>query len=277
MSELLACFQQVAPYLNDLTINDTLVAITDREKYLAISQAKTFKLNVNVGSPIPKGTVVAESIAAGRTIRKKVGAEVLGVPYIACSVPAVEDGKVVGGVVFCTSIQQEENVISLASDLSDGLTEVSESSANIEDGAEKLVEVYNALFEISETLNGYISETDSVLKVIENFARQTNLLGLNASVEAARAGSAGKGFSVIANETRRLAVSTADSAKKIEDIFDRIKKAATNQTSVIGNIDHIVVSQREAVKSVHNLITGLHSAVETLVNDAQRLNSDNDW
>ena len=97
------------------------------------------------------------------------------------------------------------------------------------------------------------------------------------AVESARAGSAGKGFSVIANETRRLAVSTADSAKKIEDIFDRIKKAATSQTSVIGNIDHIVVDLREAVKSVHSLITGLQNTVETLVSDAQKLNNDNDW
>lgn len=276
MSELLTCFRQVAPYLNDLTVSDTLVAITDCEKYLSIEQAKTFKLGVSEGSPIPPGTVVAESIRTGRTVRKRVGAEVLGVPYIACSVPVVENGKVVGGAVFCTSIQQEETVLSRASDLSDGLTEVSESSADIETGAEKLVEIYNTLFRLSETLNGYICETDSVLKVIENFARQTNLLGLNASVEAARAGSAGKGFSVIANETRRLAVSTADSAKKIEDIFDRIKKASADQTTVIDSIDHIVMGQREAVKSVHNLITGLHNTVEALVCDAQKLNSDDD-
>ena len=272
MSNLLECFMQAAPFLNDLTISDTAVYVTDREKYIRIIASKTFKLSMREGDLVPEGTVVGECMATGRTVRRKVPAEVFGFPYIACGIPVRENNEIVGGVSFVTTVIKEEELLGLASDLSHGLNEVSAASGSIEEGSQRLVEVYDELFRLSETLSGYIQETDSVLKVIENFARQTNLLGLNASVEAARAGSAGKGFGVIANETRRLAVSTSGSAKKIEEIFERIKAASNNQTSVVDSINHIVTAQREAIKSVHELVKALDSSVEVLVESAQKLN-----
>jgi len=275
MSDLFHCFEQAGSYLNDLTINDTAVYITDREKYLKIFPACTFSLGtVKVGGPIPPKTVVYESIMTGKPSRRKVSAEVCGIPYVACAVPLWENNEIVGGVAFVTSIQKEEKVLNLASKLSEGLSELSVSSESIEEGADKLVAVYEELFQLSETLSNYIHETDSVLKVIENFARQTNLLGLNASVEAARAGSAGKGFSVIANETRRLAINTANSAKKIEEIFDRIKAASAAQSTVVETINHIVTAQGESIKSVHELIQTLNESVDILVSDTQKLNDE---
>lgn len=273
MSELLNCFCRVAKYFNELTVNDTAIYITNRTNYVGIVPGEEIALNLKVGDKVPENVVLYEAMATGRAIRRRVGAEVLGIPYIACGIPILENGETVGSIAFVTSIKKEEHVLGLASDLSEGLSEVFSYSQNIESGSEQMVSVYQELFQLSETLSAYIHETDSVLKVIENFARQTNLLGLNASVEAARAGSAGKGFSVIANETRRLAVNTSSSAKKIEDIFDRIKAASNNQTTVLENINHIIMEQREAVKNVHAHISRLNTAVEVLVQDSQNLNN----
>lgn len=275
MSNLLYYFEQIGPYLNDLTINDTAVYITDREKYLFTFPGAEIALSVKPGDTIPAGEAVAESMAKNKVVRRRVPAEVLGFPYVACAIPILDNNKVIGGVVFITSIKQEEKILDLTSNLSDGLTEVFEISQNIETEAEKMVEIYEKLTSLSETLSGCIKETDSVLKVIDNFAKETNLLGLNASVEAARAGSAGKGFSVIANETRRLAINTASSAKKIEDIFVRIKAASNNQASAIENINDIILSQREAVKVVHEQIEKLNDGVNILVDDTKRLNYEN--
>ena len=271
MPDIIASFRQIAPYINSLTISDTAVYVSNRETYLTVIGAATFSLPVRVGDSIVAGSVVEETMLTGQPVRRKVPADFLGVPYIACGIPIKDHGQVLGSVVFVTSIQQEEHIETLASDLSTALTQVSDSSANIDKSAEDLVQVYEALSQTSETLNRYILETDKVLKVIEGFARQTNLLGLNASVEAARAGSAGKGFSVIANETRKLAVNTSSSATKIEEIFERIKSAAKDQTQVIDKINHIVVAQRESVKSVYNLVQDLNEDLETLVNDTKNL------
>jgi len=271
MSDILNSFAIIAPFLNDLTINDTGVYVTDREKYLAIVHAKTFQMSVKEGDIIPKGTVLRECMESGRTIKKKVSAEIFGFPYISCATPIWENGEVVGGVVFASSIQKEAKVLQAASSLSQGLAEVAVSSEGIAAGSEKLVKVNDELMNLSNVLNGYIRETDSVLKVIENFARETNLLGLNASIEASRAGSAGKGFSVIANETRRLALDTSSSAKKIEEIFGRIKTASSDQESIIENINNVITTQMESIKSVNDLIRSLSIGVDTLVSDTQDL------
>jgi len=271
MSDLLHCFQEVAPYINTLTISDTAIGVTDREKYVLVVPAENIPLPIKVGDSVRAGTVIAECMATNAGVRKKVPAQVFGIPYIACAIPIVEKGEVVGAVSFVTSIKNQEKVLELASDLSEGLSEVFSSSQHIENGAENLVNVNEELSKLSHTLNGYISETDSVLKVIENFARQTNLLGLNASVEAARAGSVGKGFSVIANETRRLAVNTSSAAKQIAEIFDRIKAASSNQSLEIDHINHIVIAQQETVKAVNEHIERLNNAVDILVSDTQKL------
>ncbi|MPM14976.1 putative sensory transducer protein YfmS [bioreactor metagenome] len=276
MPDVFYCFKQIAPYLNNLTINDTAVYLADRENYLLAFPGENIMLPIKPGDKIQRGTAVRECIAKNKAVRLKVPENVLGTAYIACAVPISEDNKVVGGVSFVTSIKQEEKLLGIAAELSKGLEKVISSSKAIEDQAESMINIYEELFKLSETLHGCIRETDDVLKVIDNFAMQTNLLGINASVEAARAGSAGKGFGVIAKETSRLANSTSSSSKKIEEIFDRIKAASGDQASVIDNINHIVFSQREAVKNVNAEINMLSVTLETLMKDAQKLNN-NDY
>jgi len=276
MSDLLYCFKQVAPHLNSLTINDTAVYLANRESYLFAFPGENIKLPIKPGDIVQRGTAMRECILKNKAVRLKVPENILGIPYIACAVPIMENNKVIGGVSFVTSIKQEERLLGIASELSEGLERVITSSKSIEEQAEKMVNVYTELFKLSETLHRCIKETDDVLKVIDDFAMQTNLLGINASVEAARAGVAGKGFGVIAKETSRLATSTASSSKKIEEIFARIKAASNDQASAIDDINYIVVSQREAVKNVSEEINMLSATLEDLIGDAQKLNN-NDY
>lgn len=156
----------------------------------------------------------------------------------------------------------------LSSTMMNNSTEVSDNVATLIDGTTKSIE---DLKEISEKM-GLVE--DAVEKVVEaaseinGIASQTNLLSLNASIEAARAGDAGKGFAVVAGEISNLAEQSDTAAKTIRDIMNNLKNQTDEAVESIDKLADVMSKQGEisekSKRSIDVLIQSINETNESI-------------
>jgi len=123
---------------------------------------------------------------------------------------------------------------------------------------EALIKTSNELLESSAVSKKKVKETDSILKFIRDVATQTNLLGLNAAIEATRAGEFGLGFNVVADEVRKLAVMSVDSAKKIENILDSIVESMNSVEAQAVKSFKIIEEHQKAMIDINEKLISLN-------------------
>ncbi|MGY2574210.1 methyl-accepting chemotaxis protein [Vibrio sp. C8] len=101
------------------------------------------------------------------------------------------------------------------------------------DGLNKLLDEMDAANDKVNSLNSEASQITSILDVIQSIAEQTNLLALNAAIEAARAGDSGRGFSVVAEEVRKLANRTHEATSEIRSQISRLVEGSTSASNTM--------------------------------------------
>lgn len=123
--------------------------------------------------------------------------------------------------------------------------------------------VNQSVTEVAHELQDKISSAEEITQIIYQVSSQTNLLALNASIEAARAGDAGRGFSVVADEIRKLADNTKQSIDKITDLLQGVTKLADKTSELVKN--SVVASNAQA--EYINEVTGSFNSIAGVVDD----------
>ncbi|MBF0588818.1 MAG: hypothetical protein HQL53_06810 [Magnetococcales bacterium] len=143
----------------------------------------------------------------------------------------------------------------------------------------------DAMVESMGKLSASVLEIDKILGVIRNITDKTNMLALNASIEAAGAGEAGKGFAVVANEVKELAQQTADSTRMIASqseaiqsltrevgqAIEMVSKNVDQINEINGDISRSVVEQDSLVQEISSSMDGMTQAVEVVTRDANAM------
>ena len=113
--------------------------------------------------------------------------------------------------------------------------------------------------------------TDQVIGLIKAVAGQTNMLGLNAAIEAARVGEQGRGFGVVAEEIRKLAASTGESIKKIESTLQTIRDDSRKNYEQSRHIDEVMPQIAQAITQVAGSVQEVNEMARSLNSMADSL------
>ncbi len=166
------------------------------------------------------------------------------------------------GEVANTAIQAS----SIAADANSHSQEGALHASSAADGLHKMTSSVNNIADVVSKLAEDTKNIDSILSVIQSVAEQTNLLALNAAIEAARAGEHGRGFAVVADEVRTLASRTQESTEEIQNLITKLNTAVETAVSVLDN------SQKSASDSENQII----KAIDSLKGIATQIHSIND-
>ena len=176
----------------------------------------------------------------------------------------------------------EENNVSLAN-LKDGSAEMELTSQNA-------IEILNSLSQMSETTEAAISlinekmdmtnkateEIAVATDLITNIASQTNLLAINASIEAARAGDSGRGFAVVAEEIKMLSDQSEQSASKIRDIISSLISTVEEANKAVKNVSDIITRQNKDIEDTEKAFSRVMSCVKKSEQQVEEISNKND-
>lgn len=248
-----------APHFHKLIPYSHLV-VTNREEYVFSIPGEQFFINAfDAGHAFRDGSIGKETVETGQVVNRVGNPAVSGgIPYQGMGVPLAEGDEIVGSMCIFLSTQNRDVLQSTSETMAAMVEELSATTDNLSQNATELSSLVEELSSDSRVIAESSHLIGEMANVIDEVSARTRIIGLNAGIEAARAGDAGRTFKVIASEVRKLSEQTAVSSRevvdatsavvsalkeineKIEEIFSRIRGQAEDTGELASAIEQIV-------------------------------------
>ncbi|MFK2824758.1 methyl-accepting chemotaxis protein [Bacillus sp. B190/17] len=247
--------------------DDTCLILSDKESIIGYVPGEVIDLKLKVGESMQKykKSAAYRVLQTGQKLREEVSADLLGIPYIATCTPIKENGQVIGAFSAVVSNQKMADFRKGAEELGSVINQMTSFSEEIAATSNASADKLQELSQQSETMKNNMKNVERVIQQVKEIASRSNILGLNASIEAARSGEYGRGFSVVADEIRKMA---ANSNSAAEDIQKQLELAQLEILKIHESIHEIAAQTEEQSASAQEF----HTMVERISNTADLLN-----
>lgn len=256
MNEKLQSIVDSLDIIRKLYDKDVIISVLDTEKVVqGFSLPDGMPPQAEVGSVFedPSGAF-DEVIAKGIIKHNYLPKEVMGFPVEGNLVPVKDNGKVVGCVISAYSVEDRERVKDIAIRFKESMNEIDNSIQGVVSGFENLFQMLTDMNKMTSNVESDVNEAAVVVNKISSNASHSNILALNASIEAARNGESGKGFAVVANEMGKLAKDSGSSATEIKETLSVIVSHLKSITESIKESNDVAKEHMDSISSIRSIL-----------------------
>lgn len=266
-SELVESIFKAAPFFAQLCQEeDIALAIADKEKLIFYSPDRSNPLDVKPGSLISKGQGIEIAMTTRQMVIKSIPKEVFGIPSRTIAIPVIdEDDEVVGAIAFGVSLARQSKLSDLAELLVSANTQITASMSNLLETSKELREAQESMSKSADQTKIEVLETTKITDSVKRIASQTNIIGLNAGIEATRAGSTGRTFKVVANEVRKLAGDSVNAVQQAEERIERMREKVETILSKTATVDATVLRQSVEFNDIEETLASLYDLSNRLL------------
>lgn len=218
MNEEVKKIVDVLPVIRQIVDDISYITVMDRDGIVqgyAIPDGE--KPQMEVGTKFHDSTgCFDEVIRTGKRKFNYLPKEVMGMAFEGVLVPIKDKGNVVGVIIYTRSADDKEHAHDLTVEFKNSVSEISKAIEKVTDSFEVIFKMLKDMNERTTEVESDVAKATSVVGRIRSNASHSNILALNASIEAARSGEVGRGFAVVASEMGKLSNDSGSSAKEID-------------------------------------------------------------
>ncbi len=270
--EILQTLIFAAPIFQKLAKEDFMIDICDKERWLAHFPGDKVDVQIEIGGQVPKDDVVIQSALKGKPASGRPPFDVYGVHFFGKTMPIYNGrNEVIGALGIGYNIEEIVAIEETIFELERLLQEVNDYTSDIESSAQILKNSNSELIQNTDHVKENTIQITSIVEMIKKVSGQTNILGLNASIEAARAGQHGKGFSVVANEVRKLSDETDEASSKIATYTKNISKSVNTLIESLNTVNDMAVGNAKTVANFSKVSNDLTSISQRLTSSVKKI------